>query len=351
MHFSKDRDRELLIKLLKALPTYIEGFVRDKQPYMSTGTLLNYVRCYKDFLKWLLDNSCSKAIKIKDISLEELDELGLEQINEYVLYLRNDKKNTSGTINSKLSSLQSLLNYLVNSIDFNNGGSLFRKNVFSEVEYCKVLKSTVLEGTKEELLSNEKIDSFRYFIKCDYGMSKRVSALAKARWEQNRYRDTAIASLMLGSGLQVGEVARLNMGDVNLESRTISLRKNGRINKTAYSLKAARDLELYLEVRKEQYGGDDSPSAPLFVTRFKGDLQPITKNTIQKLIMKYANAFGMPEMTAKVLRKSFAVNNYQKNKDLVGLKDILGVKQISTVDKYITKEPVNIKRLIDNGDS
>src|SRR5699024_3788424 len=118
-------------------------------------------------------------------------------------------------------------------------------------------------------------------------------------WEINKVREAAIVSLLVGSGLRVGELVSLRIRDMNLDDRRLIVdRKRGKQD-IAFFSKDARDfMNEYLIIRKNVYGADHKPNSPIFVTKYRGKINPISKNTVQNMVMKYGNAFGKTDLTA-----------------------------------------------------
>ena len=88
-----------------------------------------------------------------------------------------------------------------------------------------------------------------------------------------------IFALLAGLGLRIGEVARLECGDVDLEREVLQIRdsKFGKSRLVPFGPKLARRLRGYLELR-EQRGIPCSGSAPLF--SWNGRL-PVSTNAIR----------------------------------------------------------------------
>ncbi|WP_285007265.1 hypothetical protein [Lactococcus garvieae] len=67
-----NKQREKIDELLVEMPIYVRDYTRSKLviPY-SYVTLINYLRIFKRFFIWLLDNNYTKAIQIKDVKLKK----------------------------------------------------------------------------------------------------------------------------------------------------------------------------------------------------------------------------------------------------------------------------------------
>ncbi|WP_442950079.1 tyrosine-type recombinase/integrase [Paenibacillus sp. Aloe-11] len=152
----------------------------------------------------------------------------------------------------------------------------------------------------------------------------------------NRERDTAIVSLILGSGLRLSEVAGINIEDLDINKALVRVIRKGNKEQFVYfSKQALLDLENYLQIRTTRYIPEKNESflfivAPLAVKE-KADA---TQRSIEKLIEKYATAFGKPALTVHSLRHSFATRYHLENNDVPRLKNQLGHSSIQTTMIY-----------------
>ena len=110
------KDREELDARLPAMPWYIEQFIHYKLPDLSPSSLVEYMRDYETFLKWMMSEGLSAANSLKDVQLEELEVLKMESIDNYRMFLSTYKpeRNNRTTISRKLSSPKYLSNERTN---------------------------------------------------------------------------------------------------------------------------------------------------------------------------------------------------------------------------------------------
>jgi len=149
-------------------------------------------------------------------------------------------------------------------------------------------------------------------------------------------RDKAILELLFSTGMRVSELVALNMDDVNLKTREMSVMgKGGKIRVVFISDEAAESLANYLEIR-----GDDFK--PLFIryaggkrsTRDGEDLR-LTVRSIQKIIKKYARRAGLAvEPSPHTLRHTFATDLLRRGADIRAVQELLGHSNIATTQIY-----------------
>jgi site-specific recombinase XerD len=145
-------------------------------------------------------------------------------------------------------------------------------------------------------------------------------------------RVLAIVILLLEAGLRAGELVRLSLDDVELESteRRIIVRgfnsKNRKDRIIYLSGETARALQTYLRQR------GDSTTPVLFLNRFG---EPFTINALERLLKRYFVKAGFPSLRVHDLRHTFAVNFLKQRKPLNVLQKTLGHANLSTTSLYV----------------
>ena len=90
--YYKEKNKKRLTKLKeieKALPPYVVSYLDDKELSSQINTVIAYAYDMQTFLKFLTErNTLLKNTAIKDISIDFLENLTFEDINEYQRYLR-----------------------------------------------------------------------------------------------------------------------------------------------------------------------------------------------------------------------------------------------------------------------
>jgi site-specific recombinase XerD len=182
---------------------------------------------------------------------------------------------------------------------------------------------------------------------------KKKSDRAYRAYLRNRERDTAIISLVLGSGLRVSEVIGLDMIDIDFKEGSVSvIRKGDKEDTVSFSNVAKDDLIEYLNVRNSRYKINDKEK-PVFLsspTGPSGEVARIRVRTIQTFVEKYARAFGKNGLSVHKLRHSFATNYYVENNDLAQLQQQLGHSDINTTLLYTHLTSDAMKEAVNKAD-
>jgi integrase/recombinase XerC len=146
-------------------------------------------------------------------------------------------------------------------------------------------------------------------------------------------RDYAIIELLVGTGLRVGELLALQIGDVVIHERSgqviVRKGKHGGYREVPLTADVRQALRHYLEADHVDL---DSPTAPLWMGR-RGDLRH--RSSIVRLLEKYARQAQIETVNPHQLRHTFATRYLQANPhDLRGLARLLGHANLNTVMIY-----------------
>lgn len=143
-------------------------------------------------------------------------------------------------------------------------------------------------------------------------------------------RDTAVLTLLYGSGLRISEALSLSVKDAPVKGRDM-LRVNGKGGKMRVVpvLPVTREaVERYLQLCPAKLGPDD----PLFIGVRGKQLSP---RIIQLRVAKARAALGLPDTaTPHALRHSFATHLLGAGGDLRAIQELLGHASLSTTQGY-----------------
>jgi len=156
------------------------------------------------------------------------------------------------------------------------------------------------------------------------------------------YRDRAILQLCLQAGLRIGEVARLELGDLTLEHRAGQLLvrwgKEGFPRVVLLNQTAREALRDWLQVRPPV------KVSALFVSRLKRPLTPLAVHRIVRAALYRA---GLTDATPHTLRHLFATLLYTQTKDLLLVKEALGHRSVETTTRYARRTVGEVARALE----
>lgn len=162
-----------------------------------------------------------------------------------------------------------------------------------------------------------------------YLKEEEMRALAYA---PENLRDHLIIMLLYQTGMRVGELTALRLGDVDFLSEEITIQKakahrEGR-KVPLVDPKTVSNLRYYIGNRRGK-------GEPLFVSN-KGN--PLSKRQIQRIVQDYAEAVGIDRERAHahVIRHTHAVHALKAGIDLRTLQQNLGHTSIEVTAIYLT---------------
>jgi integrase/recombinase XerC len=142
-------------------------------------------------------------------------------------------------------------------------------------------------------------------------------------------RDRAILELLYSSGLRVGELAGLNVEDINVREALVKARGKGKKERIVpIGSKAMDAIKTYLVERILL----KSKEKAVFLNRLGTRL---TDRGVRRIVVKYARAIAVNgSIGPHTLRHSFASHLLQGGADLRVIQELLGHASLSTTQKY-----------------
>ena len=152
-------------------------------------------------------------------------------------------------------------------------------------------------------------------------------------------RDRAVLELLYATGIRVGELVGLDLGDVDRERRVIRvLGKGGKERTVPLGLPAARALDDWCASGRPVLAGPVAGSA-LFVGARGRRVDP---RTVRRLVHARLVAAGAPDLGPHGLRHSAATHLLEGGADLRSVQELLGHASLATTQIYTH---VSVERL------
>lgn len=327
----------LLEKHLEGLPDYIKEFVQYKTSKSSENTLIEYVRDFNLFFEWL----CSEGYhdgEIKDVPLMVLEKLKIRDISFFEAHCKMKRKNLKDTIARRIMSLKSLFHYLSQIAEDDDYYPYLKRNVMAKIEVTheKYTESEKTRRISSKILINDEIEEFREFVIRGYYELVKDNTRELNYYLKNKERDYAIISLILGSGIRVSEVVSLDMNKVDWNKHQLTVKRKGdKYDSVAFSDSAYEALKKYFDIRSDRYSPDGNEKAMFLSLPSKtGTTNRFSKISAQKMVKKYAEAFGKSDLSVHKLRHTFATRHFQANKDIRSLQTQLAHGSMNTTAIY-----------------
>ncbi len=147
-------------------------------------------------------------------------------------------------------------------------------------------------------------------------------------------RDRMMLSLMLGAGLRLSELVRLDIADVDLETKHITIHaKGGRTEARFLNSDLRRQLRKYLRARADM----PTHAKALFLSN---RLSRISARQVQARFKQWLSWAGIDRegLTVHSLRHTFGTRLYRKTKDLILVGRAMGHRTIEATRVYVHED-------------
>lgn len=176
-----------------------------------------------------------------------------------------------------------------------------------DVDVMRDVDKVAFKQKKKDRLTDEEVEKCRYVVKHDT-------------------RKAALLELMLNTGMRVGEIAKLNISDLDFDQNTIRIyaEKTDTVRQGVITARLKIALRAYLGDRKE---------GALFIgKRGKGRMCNASIEALSKEIAFEAGCHC--KSTVHVYRKTFASVLYRKTSDILLVSKMLGHANTDVTIKY-----------------
>jgi integrase/recombinase XerC len=154
-------------------------------------------------------------------------------------------------------------------------------------------------------------------------------------------RDAAVLELLYATGMRVGELAGLDVRDVDLgEGYALVYGKGSKERVVPVGRKAIAALKLYLDLARPRLTATAERHERLFVNSRGG---PLTDRSVRRIVDKYVTALAIAKnVSPHTIRHTFATHLLNNGADLRAVQELLGHVNLSTTQLYthVTKERV-----------
>ncbi|TCL58547.1 site-specific recombinase XerD [Kineothrix alysoides] len=308
--------------VLSELPPFCKQFFRGIENNTSSKTRLAYAYDLRVFFEYMHEkNSYCNKMEIKDFPLSMLDDITREDIEEYMEYIsfyqKDDKEITNEERGKarKLASLRSFYNYFYQS-------ELIRNNPAVLVPMPKLHEKEIIRLDADEVavLLDQVEDG-----------TKLTKSQLKYH-EKTKVRDTALLTLLLGTGIRVSECVGLDLEDIDFKNNGIKIRRKGGYETVVYFGDEVEEaLRSYLGQRHHTIPLSGHENA-LFLSMQN---RRISVRAVENLVKKYASTVTtLKKITPHKLRSTYGTSLYRETGDIYLVADVLGHKDVNTTRKH-----------------
>jgi len=336
MRYQEKLAQENILKLrglLKELPAFMGDYFRSLSDQTAPLTRLGYALDYKIFFRYLseeiFDGKLIASITIQDIA--RLTATDIEAFMEYLTYyipthdphaqITNEAKGKS----RKLAAVRGLFRYLYSKEKIN-------ANPAELVGFPKIHEKTITTLEPDEIAK----------LLDEVEEGEKLSPQQKRFHGQTRIRDTAIITLLLGTGMRVSECVGLDLDHIDFDTNGLKVtRKGGNEMILYFGIEVESALKSYLEVRQDAVTIPGHENA-LFLSLQN---RRITARAIQNLVKKYASLVTrLKNISPHKLRSTFGTQLYTETSDIYLVANVLGHADVNTTRKHYAKMDDSYRR-------
>lgn len=324
-NYHDEQNKQNILKMravLETLPSFCRTFFLGIEEYTSSRTRLAYAYDIRLFFEYLHNNNAiCKKMEITDYPLSLLDDIKRVDIEEYLQYMSLYQKDGKDISNEergkarKLASLRSFYNYYFqNEMISTNPASLVPLPKQHEKEIIR------LEPNEVAILLDQVEDGTK--------LTKKELEYHK----KTKFRDVALLTLLLGTGIRVSECVGLDINDVDFEANGIKIRRKGGYEAVIYFGEEVETALLdYLEEREHVIPAEGHENA-LFLSLQN---RRMAVRSVENLVKKYSSRVTtLKKITPHKLRSTYGTTLYQESGDIYLVADVLGHKDVNTTRKH-----------------
>ena len=159
---------------------------------------------------------------------------------------------------------------------------------------------------------------------------KRLFKELKGRTDFSTLRDRAMIEVLLGTGIRLGELAALDMDDIDLDAKHLRVRAKGNVPQVKFIKTDLRTLLRRYLAERRRHGRPEMEA--LFLSNRDGRL---CQRQIANRLAHWLRKAGIEkELTPHGLRHTFATHLYGATNDLLVVQRALGHRDVSTTQIY-----------------
>ena len=274
-------------------------YIRDEKHY-SPLTFKSYKDTLERVIKFLAQRPCAASPTGFMVEWGALDKLDLRALSRHLNFKSNDERYASASIAHAVHVVSSFFSFMQRHQYLN----------FNPMQFILAPKA---KNALPRVLSAQEVDQL-------------TSGELKTPQD---IRNRAITELLFSSGLRVGELISLNLGDVSFDRREVRVFGKGDKERIVPVGRIALEaIAQYLQVRSAFKPRDNA----LFVNRLGTRLNVRTVQTFIKNAAKDTGLTGT--VTPHKLRHSFATELLNHGADLRLVQEMLGHAHLGTTQIY-----------------
>ena len=297
-------------------PKYAVGYLNylRVERNLAPGTIVTYANTLQTFLRWYVWLQTGDPLEkfsemdIQNVTLEDLDALGRNDIYDFLAFCANDLENSATSRSNKLSALKSFYTYL------------------REIEPSHKIHS----NPAIEIAPPKKEKPIPKYLTIED--AQQLLNVAKSHGND---RDYCILLWFLSCGMRLTELTMVDLQDIrkNGEQMDVLIKGKGRKERMVPLNKPCIDaLERYMIDRSAQH--PDEAEQAVFLSR---NGTRLSRRQVERIVEKYLQISGLHRKgyNAHLLRHTFASTAFELGGNVVDIGAQLGHESIATTQRYV----------------
>jgi site-specific recombinase XerD len=252
------------------------------------------------------------------IGSKDYDSIDGPAVIDFQYYLKNTRDNCGASINRKIFTLRSYANFL----------RLYDVQAAEDLPFYDVLKIRSGYRNRPHALTPSQIQRLFESIHKNTVLG---------------IRDYAVYALMYQLGLRVGEVHLLDMEDLDLKNKTITVMGKGRRKRTLHLNQELIEILAHYLALRDLFRNSPMTNA-LFISKKGNRLAIRTMEDNLNKILSNTNLRVPFKISCHTLRHSLASHLNDKDVDVLVIQSILGHSSPRSTEPYIHPSQERIRR-------
>ncbi len=274
-----------------------------EKSFNELNEFINYLRIEKRLSENTINSYNLDILKFYSFNKNKITNLNEEDISKYITYLNKNKEATS--INRNITSLKQFFKFLVKE-------NIYQNNIIKNFHSLKTPRKLPKFLTVEEI--NKLLD---FELKTNYD-----------------YRNKAMLELMYASGLRVNEILSLELNSVDMNNCIVRTYTKGRKERIVpIGELALKYLSIYINEHRSSLLNKKSKLTNILFLNNHGKI--ITRSGFNKILRNIKTIQGIDKyLSPHVLRHSFATHLIENGADIRTVQELLGHENIETTEIY-----------------
>ncbi len=353
IHNKSDKPDNIILKendimekcqeLQDELPRFLNGFFIYLKGNVLPMTRLAYLQDLRFFCNYLIhETELTNAKILKDIKLDELEQVKAVDVNIFIDYCRRYKvekekaiyiyENDKKSLSRKKSSISVFFKYLYRD-------ELISKNITDGFDPIKLPKP----GEREiKALQDDEVMLMLDSVSSGANLTKKEHEF----WEKTKKRDKAILILFLTYGLRLSELQQLNVSSFNFSRGEFKIyRKRGKESSMPLNKSVQKVLDSYIHEERAPEDKLALENKDALFLSLQG--KRMTERQIRELVKKYTS-IGLATSrdsgySPHKLRATAATSLIGRGNSIFDVQALLDHENITTTQLYAAHKK-NVKQ-------